>query len=326
MHPDTEELKPSEAFKKAPVKAQPWKAFLTEPEVVPFMTTGNDSQTVIRLKAENDEHGLDSEHETAKEMISATLTFIKPLPLYDEEKPYFLKIPHNEPSRAFRKTNLEFSTRDGIAIEDIREKDPDTLSLAGNGFQVLNYQTKSPLDLENVDIKAYCNEITDLISSECNATHVICYDYRLRRSDLEVTAYEESEERGRNIAAPPVYPAHIDHTVEGGPNRIRRHLTKEETEMYMSDRFRARIINVWRPIDNPVEDCPLAVCDPRTVDTKDLIATDRVTPDFAVEMYYVLFNPDQRWYWLRNQTTSELLLFVNYDSMCKPNGSKWMSG
>ncbi|KXG48433.1 uncharacterized protein PGRI_023030 [Penicillium griseofulvum] len=258
-------------------------------------------------------------------MISATLTFIKSLPLYDEEKPYFLKIPHNEASQVFRKTNLEYSSRDGIAIEDIREQGLDAFSLAENGFQVLTYQTKSPLDLVKGDIKPYCHEITELISRECNATHVVCYDYRLRRSDLEITAYEENEERGRNIAAPPVYPAHIDHTVEGGPNRIRRHLTKEETEMYMNDKFRARIINVWRTIDNPIEDCPLAICDPQTVDTKDLMATDRVTPDFAVEMYYVQFNPDQRWYWLRNQTTSELLLFVNYDSMCKTEGSKWMT-
>lgn len=157
-----------------------------------------------------------------------------------------------------------------------------------------------------------------------------------------MTAYEEDEDTGRTVAAPPVFPVHIDHTVEGGPKRIQRHLTEEEIEKYMNDRFRARIIksvivttqkktaeliaSVWRPIDNPVEDCPLAVCDPRHIDIHDLIATDRVTPDFAVEMYYVRFNSNQKWFWLRKQTTSELTVFVNYDSQCRIDGpNEWRS-
>lgn len=44
------------------------------------------------------------------------------------------------------------------------------------------------------------------------------------------------------------------------------------------------------------------------------MAADRVTPDFAVEMYYLRFNPGQKWVWLRKQTPSELTVFVNYDS------------
>lgn len=112
-------------------------------------------------------------------MVTTTLTFIKPLPLYDMEKPYFLKIPVNDVSQSFRKTNLEYITRDGVAIEDARERGLDTFSLEDNGFQFLNYETKSSLDGKKPDIEDYCREITELVSREYNATHAICYDYRV---------------------------------------------------------------------------------------------------------------------------------------------------
>ena len=83
--------------------------------------------------------------------------------------------------------------------------------------------------------------------------------------------------------------------------------------------------SVWRPLNLPVQDCPLAVCDPRTVDTRDLLAADRVTPAFAVEVYYLKHNPAQEWYWLRQQTPGELMVFVNYDSACNTDKSPWMS-
>ncbi|CAK7234332.1 hypothetical protein SCUCBS95973_008900 [Sporothrix curviconia] len=41
-----------------PPKAQPWKAFLSEPEVRPFVVEDKTTKTVLRLKAEKDEHGL----------------------------------------------------------------------------------------------------------------------------------------------------------------------------------------------------------------------------------------------------------------------------
>ena len=39
-------------------KAQPWKAFLNEPEVRPFTAPEASNGSVLRLKTEKDEHGL----------------------------------------------------------------------------------------------------------------------------------------------------------------------------------------------------------------------------------------------------------------------------
>ena len=52
----------------------------------------------------------------------------------------------------------------------------------------------------------------------------------------------------------------------------------------------------------------------------DLLATDRVSPQSRVEMYYVKYNGAQRWYWLPRQTVRELLVFTNFDSEQKATG------
>jgi len=71
-----------------------------------------------------------------------------------------------------------------------------------------------------------------------------------------------------------------------------------------------------------VEDHPLALCDPKSVNHSiDLIATDRVGSSYVGEVYYLKHNPKPKWYWLRNQKPNELALFISFDSSCgsKPN-------
>jgi hypothetical protein len=59
---------------------------------------------------------------------------------------------------------------------------------------------------------------------------------------------------------------------------------------------------------------PLAILDPKSVDPHDILETDQVGPQYAGETSYVRFNPDQRWYWLRNQTCDEVTIFTCFDS------------
>jgi hypothetical protein len=45
-----------------------------------------------------------------------------------------------------------------------------------------------------------------------------------------------------------------------------------------------------------LEDCPLALCDSRSVSPEDLIAADRIVPDRVGEVYYLTYNPNHKWY------------------------------
>jgi hypothetical protein len=79
---------------------------------------------------------------------------------------------------------------------------------------------------------------------------------------------------------------------------------------------RVRFINIWRPISPaPVEDCPLALCDFRTVDPSDLVAMDIVYPHFTDEAYEVKYNPSHRWFYKRGMTQEDVIVFKLFDSM-----------
>jgi hypothetical protein len=53
--------------------------------------------------------------------------------------------------------------------------------------------------------------------------------------------------------------------------------------------------STWRSLLPVVEDRPLALCDSRTVDLKDLVPADRIIPDRVGEVYYLNHNPKHKW-------------------------------
>lgn len=86
--------------------------------------------------------------------------------------------------------------------------------------------------------------------------------------------------------------------------------------LYVFGLITAECDSVWRPLSRPIEDSPLAFCDPRTLSEEDLVAADRVAPEYAGEIYYVMSNPKQRWYWLSHQKPEEVAVFLSFDSLC----------
>lgn len=73
--------------------------------------------------------------------------------------------------------------------------------------------------------------------------------------------------------------------------------------------------SVWHPLQGPLVDWPLALCDASTVDfANDTMAGDVVDRDAIFENTQVHFNPRQKWFYLSNQLPSEMLIFKNADS------------
>ena len=86
--------------------------------------------------------------------------------------------------------------------------------------------------------------------------------------------------------------AHNDYTIDSGPQRV-KDLLPDEADYLLKYRF--AVINVWRPINHPVQDVPLAVCDASTMEQKDFVATDLVYPDRTGEIYSVKHQNRHRW-------------------------------
>jgi hypothetical protein len=80
-------------------------------------------------------------------------------------------------------------------------------------------------------------------------------------------------------------------------------------------------VSLWKPLHGPLRDWPLAVCDHRSLDPKDLIAIDEVHKEDILESHGVQYNPSQEWYYLSDMRTDEMLIFKAVDSQIKGEGS-----
>lgn len=74
--------------------------------------------------------------------------------------------------------------------------------------------------------------------------------------------------------------------------------------------------SIWKPLKGPLNDWPLTFCDASTVHkSMDLEAADLLYPKLATENFQVYHRPEHKWYYLSGQTTSELIIFRQADSM-----------
>lgn len=151
----------------------------------------------------------------------------------------------------------------------------------------------------------YYPEAERLIREATGADRVFVFDHTLRRR------VPEADDRAFGLPRQPATRVHVDQTLNSGPQRV-RDLLPNEAETLL--RGRVQIINLWRPVIGPLWDSPLALCDARTVDPEDLVASDLIFPDRVGETYAVTYNPAQRWSYVPGMTPSEALLIKCYDS------------
>lgn len=156
-----------------------------------------------------------------------------------------------------------------------------------------------PAEVERV----YYPELERLLKAETGASRVRIFDHTLRIDDGGRSAAQSTRM--------PVRRAHVDYTEKSGPQRV-RDLTGDEADDLLSRRVAE--INVWRPVNGPVETSPLAVVEAGSLDPDDLIPTDLVYSDRVGEIYETGWNPAHRWVWFPDMTPDEVLLLKSYDS------------
>jgi hypothetical protein len=77
--------------------------------------------------------------------------------------------------------------------------------------------------------------------------------------------------------------------------------------------------NIWRAISAPPQDVPLALCDARSVATKDLIEADAIfdmldAPEWSFEGWIIAHSPGHRWRWFSDMNRDEVIIFKTSDS------------
>ncbi len=181
----------------------------------------------------------------------------------------------------------------------------DQFALDVTGFEFINHDTAVSdfFDKEQIT-SVYYPEIETLIKDHTGASRVVIFDHTLRSGD--------EDERNEKKIREPVLSVHNDYTEWSGPQRVRDILPEDEAEALLKNRF--AIIQVWRPIRNPIQSNPLAICDARSLSADKLIASERRFPHRVGETYRIAYDPDNVWYYFPNMRRDEALIFKVFDS------------
>ncbi|KAL5117183.1 hypothetical protein ACEQ8H_004871 [Pleosporales sp. CAS-2024a] len=207
------------------------------------------------------------------------------------------------------------------------------------GFAVYNYPAKEKLFTDEQAVReGYYREVESMLRDKIpGIKKVVIFDHTIRR-------------RQKDAPRQPVQQVHVDQTPGAAEARVRRHLPAEEADQLVNGRY--QIINVWRPIEHPASDTPLAVVDWRSTSPEDFIATDLLYPKRADsldlddrgkevlpdpnnytstdgyevkgETMGVAPNDKHQFYYQKDMTPDEVLLLKCFDSWGEgmPNGKK----
>lgn len=182
----------------------------------------------------------------------------------------------------------------------------DELSMDVQGFVFVRHDTKVKSFYDRDELKrVYYPETEQLVKDVTGATRVLVFDDTLRAKDEGTRDAQQVRE--------PVFAVHNDYTEWSGPQRVRDLLPADEAEELLKHRM--MVVQVWRPINQPVDDTPLAICDARSMAPEDWIASERRYPDRVGEIYQVSYNPEHAWYYFPQMRREEALVFKCYDSL-----------
>ncbi len=204
----------------------------------------------------------------------------------------------NEPMRVVR-----------VAVENARERGdeglPREFGQHPSGFDLLPFSSRVDNFLDPDQVEAvYEPEIVDFLQQVTGAARVHIFDHTVRASDPEL--------RERKQVREPATLVHNDYTANSGFVCLREQLGDEAEKLA---RRRFQIVNVWRPLVDPVEDYPLALVDARSLDSGDVVDTERRAPNHVGEIQLALHSERQRWYYYPRMRPDEVLLFRTFDSI-----------
>ena len=209
--------------------------------------------------------------------------------------------------------NAQFTIDQGmkyypVEVEDVRNRALSPNAFDGqdlSGFDLLEYPSKVDNFLDKKQIESiYEKELEDLIKTHTGAYRVELFDHTVRASDPVLRETKSIRE--------PATLVHNDYTATSGFVCLNENLGDESASL---SKTRFQIINVWRPLVDPVENFPLALCDVRSIDMSDTVDAERRAPNHTGEIILATHNPKHRWCYFSNMRPEELLLFKTFDSI-----------
>jgi hypothetical protein len=214
--------------------------------------------------------------------------------------------------------------RDGRAIKDQFTLDVQGFVLARRPSLVKDFFDKDEVD------RIYPGEVVGTVKALTGATRVVPMGWMIRTSG-DLSKHQPEQVVGythRGGVQPPAGEAHVDFTPQRAEAMARALYEKNFPDGKGYSRFIAS--SLWRAFSEPPQDCPLAVCDARSVgidegvpntlhivdrlpDEKTMLA-EMPNEGEAIAAAIFHYSPKHRWWYFSNMTRDEVLLVKFHDS------------
>lgn len=220
--------------------------------------------------------------------VVADLTFIVPSP--DGSAPFVTEGPEGD--------EISETKTHQVRVDDIRGRE-HMYNLDTNAFQVLQ-NVSSEATYETFDTideiqRVYYPEVQRLLLENVpGAQRVKIMGHSVRK---------ESSDKHRN----PILFVHSDHTEQVAEKFAKEYADSEKAEELLNGRW--RIVNVWRPLNGPVQTTPMTFASASSLSEDDLFNVEVRMPDRLDWFMGLKYNPTQRWcYWSEMENSERLLL------------------
>jgi hypothetical protein len=227
--------------------------------------------------------------------------------------------------------------RDARKIEDyypgLSPYDPECMDKLGVTLAHCDSKCENFYDAAEVERVFYPEMEKLLLEYFPDATDALVYNHDVFNKDYEGDRTEDQDNKDPGVNAEYVNLVHNDLNDNSGRVRCRelltenlrnfgreQHYTAEQADAKMSRRFMS--INLAKPMET-VRQNPFVLCAWPSFAKQPYITNYRIYDDRVGETTRYTYRADHEWYWLPEQTPTEVSMLKCYDSVTDGSVSRW---
>ncbi|MEM9139002.1 MAG: CmcJ/NvfI family oxidoreductase [Pseudomonadota bacterium] len=191
-----------------------------------------------------------------------------------------------------------------IDVADAR--DPEVcVSFATDAVEFLSYPSRIADFGDHREWETpYNAELKRLLTQRLGAAEVVVFDHTVRIDDPSAT-----RKPARNV--------HSDYSEAGARQRLVDLLGAEKAKAWGEGHY--AFINVWRPVEKPINSSPLGFVRPASVAQRDWVVLDLIYPDRTGQILGLVGTPRHEWIYRSRMTPDDVAMFNIYDNRGLPS-------
>ncbi|KAH7303236.1 O-methyltransferase-domain-containing protein [Stachybotrys elegans] len=217
------------------------------------------------------------------------------------------------PAPGFDRMNFKWEDY-SIEVQEARP-DKTCFTLDKHGFAYYDDEipqsTVDALRGDKETVKSlYYPHVEEFVKNITGSSRVIIFDHTLRKRRPDLSKMENNDGKEQ-----PATMVHCDQSELGAIRRLKMNIDESENVDELL-KERVEMINVWRPLNGPVQDWPLATMDYQTVRPDEMYPCDllRGENEFRGQTATFTHSANQKWYYLDKQRTNEVTVIKIWDS------------